>query len=80
MPRPQIDNAKEIPAQLCDDLRLDPAIQPNAPLAEQWDDPTAVFLTGATGFLGAYLVQELMAAGGDRSPCPTTAGLSGLAG
>jgi len=61
MPRPQIDNAKEIPAQLCDDLRLDPAIQPNAPLAEQWDDPTAVFLTGATGFLGAYLVQELMA-------------------
>ena len=61
MPRRPIDNAIDIPAQLCDDLQLDPAIQPSAPLAEQWDDPTAVFLTGATGFLGAYLVQELMA-------------------
>jgi len=61
MPRPPIDNALAIPAHLSADLQLDPTIQPGAPLAAHWENPTAVFLTGATGFLGAYLVQELMA-------------------
>ena len=60
MPRPPIDRTIDIPAHLCIDLQLDPAIQPDAPMVEHWDNPTAVFLTGATGFLGAYLVQELM--------------------
>ena len=60
MPRSLIDKTTDIPAHLCADLQLDPTIQPDAPMVEYWDSPTAVFLTGATGFLGAYLVQELM--------------------
>ena len=61
MPRLSIDGHSNIPANLHADLQLHPTIQPDAPLAEAWENPTAIFLTGATGFLGAYLVQELMA-------------------
>ncbi len=39
---------------------LDDTIQFKAPLAKNWATPNAVFLTGATGFLGAYLLHELM--------------------
>jgi len=59
MPRPLIDTA--LPASLYADLQLDPKIQPTAPIADHWQNPESLFLTGATGFLGAYLVQELMA-------------------
>jgi thioester reductase-like protein len=55
------DSPSDIPASLRADMTLHPTIQPGAPLAQGWENPTAVFLTGATGFLGAYLVQELMA-------------------
>ena len=59
MPRPLIDT--DIPDSLYADLQLDPKIQPAAPIADHWQNPESLFLTGATGFLGAYLVQGLMA-------------------
>ncbi len=39
---------------------LDSTIQFQAPLAKNLENPNAIFLTGATGFLGAYLLYELM--------------------
>lgn len=38
---------------------LDPAIQFDRPLSN-WSAPKAIFLTGATGFLGAYLLGDLL--------------------
>lgn len=39
---------------------LDPAIQFPNPLSENIANPLAIFLTGATGFLGVYLLNELL--------------------
>ncbi|NES19105.1 MAG: NAD-dependent epimerase/dehydratase family protein [Symploca sp. SIO3E6] len=39
---------------------LDPTIEFNRPLSEHWQQPKAILLTGATGFLGAYLLDELL--------------------
>lgn len=60
MSRSLHEYAVTVPAELRGDLQLDTAIQLEHPLAADWDNPTAIFLTGATGFLGAQLVQELM--------------------
>ncbi|MDD5033386.1 MAG: thioester reductase domain-containing protein [Methylococcaceae bacterium] len=47
-----------------DDLRkdaeLDAAIEFPHALAARWEAPERIFLTGATGFLGAYLLDELL--------------------
>lgn len=43
-----------------EDARLDSAIRFDGPVAEGWKNPTGIFLTGATGFLGAYLLKELL--------------------
>lgn len=39
---------------------LDPAIVPEAPSLREVTEPEHVFLTGATGFLGAFLLHELL--------------------
>ncbi|MBZ8182539.1 thioester reductase domain-containing protein [Oscillatoria salina] len=39
---------------------LDSAIQFNHPLSKNLNEPKAIFLTGSTGFLGAYLLAELL--------------------
>lgn len=48
------------PARIAADVTLDPAIRPGAPPAGSPTAPRAVLLTGATGFLGAYLLDELL--------------------
>lgn len=53
MPRPLIDTT--LPASLYADLQLDPTIQPTAPIADHWQRPESLFLTGATGFWGRIL-------------------------
>ncbi|MEB4591250.1 thioester reductase domain-containing protein [Candidatus Thiothrix sp. Deng01] len=42
------------------DAALDPAIRFDAPLVECPTAPSAILLTGATGFLGGYLLAELL--------------------
>jgi amino acid adenylation domain-containing protein/thioester reductase-like protein len=39
---------------------LDPAIWPEGAPVEEVDNPSAVFLTGPTGFLGAFLLYEML--------------------
>ncbi|MEV5147595.1 thioester reductase domain-containing protein, partial [Streptomyces sp. NPDC052727] len=41
------------------EIRLDEAIRPAAEVVRRVDDPAHVFLTGATGFLGAFLLRDL---------------------
>ncbi|UNU27121.1 non-ribosomal peptide synthetase family protein [Microcoleus vaginatus] len=39
---------------------LDPAIRPPTPLSEPKTEPACILLTGATGFLGAFLLRDLL--------------------
>jgi thioester reductase-like protein len=48
------------PAGLKSDAALDPSITFDAALAERAAEPSGVLLTGATGFLGAFLLQGLL--------------------
>jgi acyl carrier protein len=43
---------------LTKEIQLDPAIQPESPYV--FAEPKNILLTGATGFLGAYLLRDLM--------------------
>ena len=45
---------------LHNDAQLDSDIQYPHALSQYWDKPKAIFLTGATGFLGTYLLFELL--------------------
>src|SRR5215471_463681 len=57
--RPQVAPQEPLdPRAWVQDARLDPHIQPVGP-ALHCGTPKAVLLTGATGFLGAHLLQEL---------------------
>jgi len=49
------------PAAIAADVELDPDIRPGAPSTGRHTGPREVLLTGATGFLGAYLLDELLA-------------------
>ena len=42
------------------EARLDSTIQPSAVSVEPVIEPASIFLTGATGFLGAFLLRELL--------------------
>ncbi|MFM7278900.1 MAG: thioester reductase domain-containing protein [Microcystis aeruginosa] len=42
------------------EVNLDSSIQFEQSLAKNWLEPKAILLTGATGFLGAYLLEELL--------------------
>ncbi|WP_405591118.1 thioester reductase domain-containing protein [Streptomyces sp. NBC_01092] len=42
------------------EIVLDEAIRPAAEVLRQVEDPAEVFLTGATGFLGAFLLRDLL--------------------
>jgi amino acid adenylation domain-containing protein/thioester reductase-like protein len=48
------------PDELLADVVLDPAITPRTPWQPDTASPQAIFLTGATGYLGAFLLQELL--------------------
>lgn len=42
------------------EARLDPGLTFAAPWSSRWADPQAILLTGATGFVGVYLLDELL--------------------
>jgi thioester reductase-like protein len=42
------------------EARLDPTIRPETAPGEPVTEPASIFLTGATGFLGAFLLHELL--------------------
>jgi len=46
--------------ELRGDAVLDPAVRPSGPPAARGGEPAAVLLTGGSGFLGAYLLAELL--------------------
>lgn len=50
----------ELLAKLNADAVLDPTIRPAAIPVEQTTEPACIFLTGATGFVGAFLLYELL--------------------
>ncbi|SRR5579883_994921 len=56
--------SKKASAELATDLNseviLDPTIKPEYPFEPLVTEPAAILLTGATGFLGAFLLQELL--------------------
>lgn len=52
--------SNDLATDLNSEAILDSTIFPESPLASFVTEPTAIFLTGATGFLGAYLLQELL--------------------
>jgi malonyl CoA-acyl carrier protein transacylase len=58
------DNSKTTEEEEVLDLNaeavLDPAISPENASIGAVAEPTSIFLTGATGFLGAFLIQELL--------------------
>ena len=41
-------------------MKLDSTIEFQQPISENWHNPKAIFLTGSTGFLGAFLLNELL--------------------
>ncbi|AWW35703.1 type I polyketide synthase [Streptomyces cadmiisoli] len=51
------------------EIHLDEEIRPAAEVVHQVDDPAEIFLTGATGFLGAFLLRDLSRATRGRLHC-----------
>jgi thioester reductase-like protein len=57
--RPAVGLAPMTPDDLAAQVALDPEIAPGGAVPE-WREPRAMLLTGATGFLGAHLLHELL--------------------
>lgn len=57
---PDADTELESETDFAAELVLDPAIQPEGPAYAPEQPPAAILLTGATGFLGAFLLAELL--------------------
>ncbi|MFS8200186.1 thioester reductase domain-containing protein [Streptomyces sp. CWNU-52B] len=57
------------PAMIAAHTELDPVIVPAGRAGDRHQDPGHVLLTGATGFLGAYLLDELLATTGAAVHC-----------
>ena len=61
LPRPGVPDKFIAPVtDLADEVALDPAIHPDGLPIEHPDQPASILLTGATGFLGAFLLHELL--------------------
>jgi len=61
LPDPQIFDRFAIPvSELKPEVSLDPAIRFEAPAAKVTPDPANILLTGATGFLGAFLLHDFL--------------------
>lgn len=57
---PSKESSPELAIDLKSEVVLDPTIFPKHPFVSFVNEPKAIFLTGATGFLGAFLLQELL--------------------
>jgi thioester reductase-like protein len=55
------ESAMADPRNIAGDVTLDPEIRPEGPVRPGYTNPKHVLLTGATGFVGAYLLDELLA-------------------
>ncbi len=62
-----VDKETEIDLQA--DVVLDPTISPKTPDVQPTTEPKHIFLTGATGFLGAFLLHELLEKTGATIHC-----------
>jgi len=66
---PAADGSAALAAELRADAVLDPGFAPAASPPTAAGEPSAVLLTGGTGFLGAYLLAELLRQTGARVLC-----------
>ncbi|MFI1582700.1 amino acid adenylation domain-containing protein [Embleya sp. NPDC020630] len=57
------------PVDFAAEARLAPELRFDAPASTRARNPRQVFLTGATGFLGVHLVEQLLGAGVNRVHC-----------
>jgi thioester reductase-like protein len=57
---PSQKSSAQLAADLNSEIVLDSTILPEYPFESFITEPTSIFLTGATGFLGAFLLQELL--------------------
>ncbi|HVR99132.1 MAG TPA: thioester reductase domain-containing protein, partial [Thermoanaerobaculia bacterium] len=71
---------QQAPVDLRAEVVLDPEIAVDGLPVADWRHPQAVVLTGATGFLGAFLLRDLLEMTGARVFCPARADSAAEAG
>ncbi|AJC52690.1 type I polyketide synthase [Streptomyces sp. 769] len=67
--RTQTDHAAAPAVDFAADIRLDADIQPAPEVAHTVHEPQEILLTGATGFLGAFMLRDLMRTTRGRVHC-----------